>query len=123
MPKAHTRCYSIEIKNAEGVRLFSTKAYWTEKERRVALGQIMRLAGMPEVSFYAGPSVGKGVVQDRYRNALRRFASAHQPPAHLGVVDRRIYAIGCMTQVERARVVAKQRPRRCSAMGSIGRCS
>ena len=57
MPKAHTRCYSIEIKNAEGVRLFSTKAYWTEKERRVALGQIMRLAGMPEVSFYAEPTL------------------------------------------------------------------
>ena len=57
MPKAHTRCYSIEIKNAEGVRLFSTNAYWTEKERRVALGQIMRLSGMLEVSFYAEPAL------------------------------------------------------------------
>ena len=57
MPKAHTRCYSIEIKNAEGVRLFSTKAYWTQKERHLALGQIMRLAGMPEASFYAEPAL------------------------------------------------------------------
>ena len=57
MPKAHTRCYSSEIKNPEGVRLFSTKAYWTEKERRVALGQIMRLSGMPEASFYAEPAL------------------------------------------------------------------
>jgi hypothetical protein len=57
MPKAHAGCYSIEIKNAEGVRLFSTKAYWTDKERRVALGQIMRLAGMPEASFYAEPAL------------------------------------------------------------------
>jgi hypothetical protein len=40
----------------------------------------------------------------RYRNALRRFASAHQPPAHLGVVDRRIYAIGCVPQVERGSI-------------------
>jgi hypothetical protein len=54
---AHTGCYSIEIKNAEGVRLFSTKAYWTEKERRVALGQIMCLAGMPEASSYAEPAL------------------------------------------------------------------
>jgi hypothetical protein len=37
--------------------LFSTKAYWTDKERRVALGQIMRLAGMPEASFYAEPAL------------------------------------------------------------------
>jgi hypothetical protein len=56
MPKAR-RWYSIEIKNAEGVRLFSTKAYWTEKERRVALGQIMRSAGMPKAGFYAEPAL------------------------------------------------------------------
>ncbi len=40
----------------------------------------------------------------RYRNALRRFASAHQPPAYLGVVDRRIYAIGRLIQVERGAI-------------------
>jgi hypothetical protein len=57
MPKAHTHCYSIEIKDAKGVRLFSAKAYWTEKERRIALGQIMRLAGMPEVNFYIEPAL------------------------------------------------------------------
>src|SRR5580704_14764654 len=37
----------------------------------------------------------------RYRNALRRLASAHQPPAYLSVVDRRIYAIGGVAQVAR----------------------
>jgi hypothetical protein len=31
MLKARTRCYSIEIKNAVGLCLFSMKAYWTEK--------------------------------------------------------------------------------------------
>ena len=40
----------------------------------------------------------------RYRNALRRFTRAHQPPAYLGVVDRRIYAIGCVPQVERGTI-------------------
>jgi hypothetical protein len=55
MPKARTHYYFIEIKNAKGVGLFSGKAYWTEKEKRVALGQIMRLAEMPEVNCYAQP--------------------------------------------------------------------
>ena len=40
----------------------------------------------------------------RNRHALRRFASAHQPPAYLGIVDRRIYAIGCVPQVERSSI-------------------
>ena len=37
----------------------------------------------------------------RYRNAFRGFASAHQPPAYLGEIDRRIYAIGWVVQAER----------------------
>ena len=83
MPKAHTRCYSIEIKNAEGVRLFSTKAYWTEKERCVALGQIMRLAGMPEVNVYAGlalePQSEKTTPRRSSANAtLVKFASGRR---------------------------------------------
>jgi hypothetical protein len=57
MPKRHARCYSIEIKDAKGVRLFSAKAHWTEKERRIALGQITRLPGMPEANFYAQPAL------------------------------------------------------------------
>jgi hypothetical protein len=57
MPKPHTPRYSIEIKNAEGVCLFSAKAHWTERERRVAVGQIIRLAGIPEVNFYAEPAL------------------------------------------------------------------
>ena len=57
MPKPHTPRYSIEIKNAEGVCLFSAKAHWTESERRVALAQIIRLARLPEVNFYAEPAL------------------------------------------------------------------
>jgi hypothetical protein len=40
----------------------------------------------------------------RYRNALRGFASADQPPAYLGVIDRRIHAIGRLVQVERGAI-------------------
>jgi hypothetical protein len=40
----------------------------------------------------------------RYRNAHRRFAGTHEPPAHLGVVDRRIHALRCVTQVERGSI-------------------
>jgi hypothetical protein len=40
----------------------------------------------------------------RHRNAHRRFDGAHQPPAYLGVVDRRIYAIRCGAQVERGTI-------------------
>jgi hypothetical protein len=49
MPKPPHR-YLIEIKDATGVVLFSSVAYWDEQDKRVAIAQIMRLADVPEVS-------------------------------------------------------------------------
>ena len=55
MPKNRARRYSIEIKDAKGSILFSTVAYWDDKDRRIAIAQITRLAELPEVNFYAEP--------------------------------------------------------------------
>jgi hypothetical protein len=52
MPKSRARRYSVEIKDAKGAVLFSTIAYWDDRDRRVALAQITRLAGLPEVNFH-----------------------------------------------------------------------
>ena len=52
MPRA--RRYTIEIKDAEGSIVFSAVALWDDKDKRVALAQIERLAQLPEVSFYTG---------------------------------------------------------------------
>jgi hypothetical protein len=57
MPNTRARRYSIEIKDANGARLFSTVAYWDDKDQRNALAQITRLAGLPEVNFYAEPAL------------------------------------------------------------------
>jgi hypothetical protein len=57
MPKVRGRRYSIEIKDARGSLLFSTVAYWNDKDRRMALAQITRLAGLPEVNFYTEPAL------------------------------------------------------------------
>jgi len=57
MPKDRARRYSIEVKDAKGSVLFSTVAYWDEKDRRVAIGQIMRLAKLPEVNFHTEPAL------------------------------------------------------------------
>ena len=64
MPKARARRYLIEIKDVKGSILFSTVAYWDDKDRRIAVAQITRLAGPPEVNFYTEPALepesGKG---------------------------------------------------------------
>jgi hypothetical protein len=57
MPKARARRYSIEIKDRNGSLLFSTVAFWDDKDRRVALAQITRLAGLPEVNCYTEPAL------------------------------------------------------------------
>jgi hypothetical protein len=58
MPRTHAeRRYSIEIKDAEGSVLFSSVAYWDDKDKRIALAQITRLAQLPEVNFYAEPAL------------------------------------------------------------------
>jgi hypothetical protein len=57
MPKVRARRYSVEIKAPDGSLLFSTVAYWDDKERRIALAQISRLAGLPDVNFHAEPAL------------------------------------------------------------------
>jgi hypothetical protein len=48
------RRYSIEIKDAKGSIVFSTIACWDDKDKRLALAQIERLARLPEVNVYTG---------------------------------------------------------------------
>jgi DNA-binding response OmpR family regulator len=42
------RRYSIEIKDANGSRVFFTMADWSDEKRRIAVAKIGRLAGMPD---------------------------------------------------------------------------
>ena len=69
MVKIHPRRYLIEIKDAKGSVLFSAAAHWGDKDKRIALAQIMLLAGLPEVNFYSEPvlepSSGKGTARRR----------------------------------------------------------
>jgi len=55
--KIHPRRYLIEIKDAKGSVLFSAAACWDDKDKRIALAQITRLARLPEVNFYAEPAL------------------------------------------------------------------
>jgi hypothetical protein len=58
MPRTRTeRRYSIEIKDAKGSVVFRALACWDDKNKRIALAQIERLAGLPEVSFYTEPEL------------------------------------------------------------------
>ena len=53
MVKIHPRRYLIEVRDAKGAVLFSAAAHWGDKDRHIALAQIMRLARQPEVNFNA----------------------------------------------------------------------
>jgi hypothetical protein len=56
MPRTRAaRRYSIEIKAPGGSIVFTTLAFWNDKDKRLALAQIERLARLPEVSFHTGP--------------------------------------------------------------------
>jgi hypothetical protein len=57
MPQTRARRYAIEIKDAEGSVLFSAVACWDDKDKRIALAQITRLARLPEVNFYTEPTL------------------------------------------------------------------
>jgi hypothetical protein len=48
--------YLIEIKDAKGSIVFSAVACWDDKDKRLALAQIERLAQLPEVNFDTGPA-------------------------------------------------------------------
>ena len=79
MPKPRARRFSIEIKDAKGSVLFSTVAYWDDKDKRIALAQISRLARLPQVNFHAKPALepesGKGKSDtDRSRSKTVRPA-------------------------------------------------
>jgi hypothetical protein len=57
MPQSRTRRYSIEIKDAEGSVVFRAVACWDDKDKRITIGRIIRLAQLPEVNFYAEPAL------------------------------------------------------------------
>jgi hypothetical protein len=79
MSKIRARRYSIEIKDSNGSLLFSTVAYWDDKDRRIALAQITRLAGLPDVNFHTEPALEP---QTGKREAVStRFRSKTPGPA------------------------------------------
>jgi len=58
MPRTRAaRRYSIEIKDTEGSVVFSAVACWDDRDKRIALAQITRLAQLPEVNFYTEPAL------------------------------------------------------------------
>jgi len=77
MPKSRARRYSVEIKDAKGVVLFSTIAYWDDQDRRIALAQITRLAGLPEVNFHTELALEP----EHAEHARARRVRIHQPRA------------------------------------------
>jgi hypothetical protein len=76
MIKIHAHRYLIQIKDASGTVLFSASAHWRDKERRIALAQIMRLAELPEVNFHSEPALepraGEGKADGRTGRLIRR---------------------------------------------------
>jgi hypothetical protein len=57
MPRTRAkRRYLIEIRDAEGSVVFAATTSWDDKDKRLALAQIGRLAQLPEVNFYTGPA-------------------------------------------------------------------
>ena len=56
---AKQRRYSIEIKDDTGKTVIFTAADWTDDERRVAVAQVMRLAGLPDSGCFTEPPKAK----------------------------------------------------------------
>jgi hypothetical protein len=52
MQKERTRRYSIEIKDDQGKTVIFTAADWTDDERRIAVAQVLRLAGLPDTDCF-----------------------------------------------------------------------
>jgi hypothetical protein len=52
MPNERTRRYSIEIKDDQGKTVIFTAADWTDDERREAVAQVMRWAGLPDAGCF-----------------------------------------------------------------------
>jgi hypothetical protein len=70
--------YLIEIKDVKGSVAFSTVAYWDDKDRRIAVAQIMRLAGLPEVNFCAEPALEPQGGKSELRRGRKPGQSASQ---------------------------------------------
>ena len=57
MPKTATRRYSIEIRDLKADKtVLLTAVDWEEEDRRVALAQVMRLAGLPGANSFTKPT-------------------------------------------------------------------
>jgi hypothetical protein len=80
MSKIRARRYSIEIKDSNGSLLFSTVAYWDDKDRRIALAQITHLAGVPDVNFYSEPALEPQSNKSKPATARSRSKTARPAP-------------------------------------------
>jgi hypothetical protein len=56
-----TRRYSIEIKDPDNKPVLFAAVDWTEAERLIAVAQIMRLAGLPDVKWSPGDEPAREV--------------------------------------------------------------
>jgi hypothetical protein len=54
-PKKRSARYVVEIRDAKGSQLVFTAAEWTADERDNAIGQILRLAGLPKPAVDESP--------------------------------------------------------------------
>ena len=80
MTKSRARRYSIEIKDDKGSVLFATAAYWDDKERRVALAQITRLSGLPEVNFHGEAALEPELSKARSASDRSKTKTARSAP-------------------------------------------
>jgi len=80
MPQTRTaRRYSIEIKDSEASVMFRAVACWDDKDKRIALAQITRLAQLPEVSFYTEPALAPQ--SDNSKRRPRRLPGSRVEPS------------------------------------------
>jgi|HubBroStandDraft_4_1064222.scaffolds.fasta_scaffold152640_1 hypothetical protein len=56
MPTPKTRRYSIEIKDPDNKPVLFTAVDWTDEERRTAVAQILKLAGLPDDNCFTAPA-------------------------------------------------------------------
>ena len=54
---SRARRFFIEIKDAKGVPLFQSVAYWDEKDTHVAIARITRLTRPPDVNVIPKPQL------------------------------------------------------------------
>jgi len=79
MPQTRVRRYSIEIRDAEGSVVFCAVACWDDKDKRIAIDRITRLAQLPEVSFYTEPALAPQ--SDNSKRRPRRLPGSRVEPS------------------------------------------